>query len=76
MLFNRDATELLSNINGIATVFLSADDVVRHRLVKEIIKAYHTRTADQKDDRKKEEIIKQEDEDQRTLSEVMGSNLQ
>ena len=27
-------------INGIAKVELTADDVVRHRLVKEIIKAY------------------------------------
>jgi phosphate starvation-inducible PhoH-like protein len=27
-------------VDGIAQVFLSAEDVVRHRLVKEIIKAY------------------------------------
>lgn len=39
----RDATELLSNIDGIATLFLTADDVVRHRLVKEIIIAYKER---------------------------------
>ena len=31
---------ILENINGISVVRLTADDVVRHRLVKEIIKAY------------------------------------
>lgn len=44
----RDATELLGKIEGIATVYLSADDVVRHRLVKDIIKAYNIKSA-QKD---------------------------
>ncbi|MEY4934202.1 MAG: hypothetical protein RIS64_561 [Bacteroidota bacterium] len=32
--------DILKNVDGIAQVFLSAEDVVRHRLVKEIIKAY------------------------------------
>jgi phosphate starvation-inducible PhoH-like protein len=36
----RDATELLSDIEGIAKLELTAEDVVRHRLVKEIILAY------------------------------------
>ena len=36
----RRAIDLLAPIYGIETVRLSADDVVRHRLVKEIIKAY------------------------------------
>jgi len=36
----RTATELLSGLKGIATVYLTAEDVVRHRLVKAIIKAY------------------------------------
>ena len=36
----RRAIDLLENLDGIATVYLNADDVVRHRLVKEIIKAY------------------------------------
>ena len=36
----RRATQVLSHIDGIATVYLTADDVVRHRLVKEIINAY------------------------------------
>ena len=36
----RDATELLGNLEGIATIHLDAEDVVRHRLVKSIIQAY------------------------------------
>jgi len=74
----RDATELLSDINGIATVFLTAEDVVRHRLVKSIIKAYHTRSkAEQEErDRRKGKVDKQEAEDQELLSKVMGGNVQ
>jgi phosphate starvation-inducible protein PhoH and related proteins len=37
----RGALDILQNINGIAQVFLNEDDVVRHRLVKEIIKRYN-----------------------------------
>ncbi|MGB3545759.1 MAG: PhoH family protein [Saprospiraceae bacterium] len=36
----RYAVDILGRIKGIGVVRLSADDVVRHRLVKEIIKAY------------------------------------
>ncbi|MFT4750610.1 MAG: phosphate starvation-inducible PhoH-like protein [Neolewinella sp.] len=36
----RRAVDLLSPIKGIGTIRLTADDVVRHRLVKSIIKAY------------------------------------
>lgn len=36
----RQAIEILSGVAGIATLHLNAEDVVRHRLVKEIIKAY------------------------------------
>ncbi len=36
----RRAIDLLTRIDGIGMVRLSADDVVRHRLVKEIIRAY------------------------------------
>lgn len=36
----RHAVEVLSGMDGIGIVNLNADDVVRHRLVKEIIKAY------------------------------------
>lgn len=34
------ALDLLGNLNGIGKVFLNPDDVVRHRLVKSIIRAY------------------------------------
>ena len=36
----RLATRLLDNLKGVATVYLDAGDVVRHRLVKDIIHAY------------------------------------
>jgi len=36
----RKAIDLLGNLNGISTVRLTADDVVRHRLVKDIIIAF------------------------------------
>jgi phosphate starvation-inducible PhoH-like protein len=36
----RHATKLLQNIFGITTIYLSREDVVRHRLVKDILKAY------------------------------------
>lgn len=36
----RQAVEILAGVDGIATVHLTTEDVVRHRLVKEIIKAY------------------------------------
>ena len=38
------ATRILEKIKGISIVTLNVDDVVRHRLVKEIIKAYETKT--------------------------------
>jgi phosphate starvation-inducible PhoH-like protein len=36
----RRAIDLLEPLEGVGTVYLSAEDVVRHRLVKEIILAY------------------------------------
>lgn len=36
----RQSLPMLEQIDGIESVYLSAEDVVRHRLVKEIIKAY------------------------------------
>jgi phosphate starvation-inducible PhoH-like protein len=35
------AIKILEKIDGISTIYLDESDVVRHRLVKEIIKAYH-----------------------------------
>ncbi|MCB0584052.1 MAG: PhoH family protein [Phaeodactylibacter sp.] len=36
----RRAIDLLEHLDGIETIYLDAEDVVRHRLVKEIIRAY------------------------------------
>jgi len=36
----RQASEILTGVEGVATITLTTEDVVRHRLVKEIIKAY------------------------------------
>ena len=35
-----EVEQILSGIEGIALVYLDAKDVIRHRLVKDIIKAY------------------------------------
>jgi len=45
----QDVKSLLSNIRGIAFVSLNRTDVVRHRLVKEIIEAYEDAQQVQKD---------------------------
>lgn len=44
----RKAIDLLGHLNGIATVRLSAEDVVRHRLVKDIIIAFDKDAANRK----------------------------
>lgn len=36
----KSAVDILDDIEGISTVYLNSDDVVRHRLVKSIIRAY------------------------------------
>jgi phosphate starvation-inducible protein PhoH and related proteins len=36
----KESINLLKNVNGIAMIYLDDKDIVRHRLVKEIIKAY------------------------------------
>jgi phosphate starvation-inducible PhoH-like protein len=43
------ATRLLKNIDGIEFVTLDATDVVRHRLVRDIIHAYDKEPAQEKD---------------------------
>jgi phosphate starvation-inducible PhoH-like protein len=47
----RRAVNLLAPIKGIGTVRLTADDVVRHRLVKSIIKAYESADKEEGRDR-------------------------
>jgi len=53
----RRAIELLEHLEGISVVTLTADDVVRHRLVKEIIKAYQ-----RSDDYFREQKLKEKEE--------------
>ena len=48
----RQALELFKEIDGIATTYLTTEDVVRHRLVKEIIRAYER--AEAEEERRKE----------------------
>lgn len=56
----RKAIETLKDINGIGIMFLTADDVVRHRLVKSIIKAYEAadRLNEMRYQKKKQEASK------------------
>jgi phosphate starvation-inducible PhoH-like protein len=49
----RHGIEILSNLKGISTVRLDAEDVVRHRLVKEIIRAFERSDERRKQERKK-----------------------
>lgn len=49
--------DLLKNIRGIGMVFLSKEDVIRHRLVKHIIQAYET---DHEKEKEKERIREEE----------------
>lgn len=44
----RQSLPMLERIDGIESVYLTAEDVVRHRLVKEIIKAYDRAAEDRK----------------------------
>lgn len=44
----RKAVQLLKNIDGIGMIHLDTSDVVRHRLVKAIIKAYNQSDADER----------------------------
>lgn len=48
------ATRILKNIDGIAHIELDEEDVVRHKLVKSIIKAYNKFDEHHADDRQKE----------------------
>ncbi len=51
----RRALDILEGVDGIGTIFLNAEDVVRHRLVKEIILAYDRNDERQKERRRAEE---------------------
>lgn len=54
----RQAMDILDGVDGIEVVMLTAEDVVRHRLVKEIIKAYDKIEAEE---RARRERLKRKD---------------
>jgi phosphate starvation-inducible protein PhoH and related proteins len=64
------ALYLLKDIDGIAQVQLTAEDVVRHRLVKEIIKAYDKNDEEVK--RRNEEYADKRREDRQPRNEVVA----
>ena len=55
------ALHLLTDIGGIAQVYLNEEDVVRHRLVKEIIKRYNVDDAHEKERYEQRRLEKQND---------------
>ena len=60
----RQAVDILEGVEGIATITLTTEDVVRHRLVKEIIKAYDKVEGEErarKERRKAEQNAEKED---------------
>lgn len=54
------ATRILKNIHGIAHIELDEEDVVRHRLVKSIIKAYETEKVKEDEHESQQEQAKRE----------------
>ncbi len=61
----KQAIELFSNIDGIAVTHLNIEDVVRHRLVKEILRAYDRAEVEEA---KRKEVYKQRNSEQRTVN--------
>jgi phosphate starvation-inducible PhoH-like protein len=57
----RRAIDILGHLDGIETVSLSAEDVVRHRLVKEIINAYEKSDEELRSSQKKAEELHEEE---------------
>lgn len=65
----RQSLRMLEQIDGIESVYLNAEDVVRHRLVKEIIKAYERQSEIFKAKKEAEKAAKE----QKTASEKEDS---
>lgn len=75
----RKALNILAPIEGIGQLFLSSEDVVRHRLVKEIIKSYDA--SDEQDEAEKLKIREAKDalregnrDENKPLSDISNSN--
>lgn len=58
----RQAMEILSGVDGIETIHLTTEDVVRHRLVKEIIKAYEKLDAEERARRERKKAEQEAEE--------------
>lgn len=68
------ALDLLSDIDGIARINLSEEDVVRHRLVKEIIRRY--KESDEELRLKKEQEKKEEQLQNKRENEVLKNDIE
>lgn len=68
------ALDLLSDIDGIARINLSEEDVVRHRLVKEIIRRY--KESDEELRLKKEQEKKEERSQNKQEKEVLKNDIE
>lgn len=68
------ALDLLSDIDGIARINLSEEDVVRHRLVKEIIRRY--KESDEELRLKKEQEKKEEQSQNKQEKEVLKNDIE
>jgi len=65
----KQAIDILEGVDGIATITLTIEDVVRHRLVKEIIKAYDK--IESEDRARKERKKAEQAADREELPEIM-----
>ena len=61
----RESLPMLEQIDGIESVYLTAEDVVRHRLVKEIIKAYDRASQEYKARKDAERAAKEKEREER-----------
>jgi len=55
----RKALEILAPVDGIGQLYLSSEDVVRHRLVKEIIKSYDMAEVEEQAEKLRQREIKE-----------------
>ena len=62
----RQAVEMLGDVDGISVITLTTEDVVRHRLVKEIIKAYEKTEAEERARRDRKKAEQNADKEQNT----------
>lgn len=65
----RQAVDILDGVDGIAVINLTTEDVVRHRLVKEIIKAYEKIENEERLKRERKKAWQNADKEQQTEQE-------